>query len=595
MTEFTRLSLLEIADAVLGGRRRAAEVAEQVLARVAAYELIQPAVWITRVPAAEVQAAAREVDRRVAEGDRLPLGGVPFAVKDNIDVAGLPTTAGCPAFAYVAQQTAPVVERLLAAGAILIGKTNLDQFATGLVGARSPYGACGAVYNREYISGGSSSGSAVSVAAGLTAFALGTDTAGSGRVPAALNHLVGFKPSKGRWSTRGLVPACRTLDCITVFTSTAVEALAVDNVVAAFDPLDPYSRRPGPAPELGARFRFGVPEEGQLNWLGDACSPALFEAAVRNLEAAGGEAVRVDMTPLRTAADLLYQGPWVAERTAAVETLLRKRPAAMDPTVRAILQGGLALTAVDAFRAEYALRDLARQAETLWEAVDVVLLPTAATTYRVREVLAEPFALNANLGLYTNFVNLLDMSAVAVPAGFRPNATGFGVSLIGPAWADEALLGLARRYEETASMSDAPPVDTTGVVSHIRLAVVGAHLAAMPLHWQLTSRDARLVRRCRTAAVYRLYAMANTSPPKPALIHVGQGGAAMEVEVYELNVAAFGSFVAEVPAPLAIGSVMLEDGSEVKGFVAEPRAIDGAEDITHLGGWRAYIARVSAS
>ncbi len=472
----------------------------------------------------------------------------------------------------------------------MIGKTNLDQFATGLVGARSPYGACGAVHNREYISGGSSSGSAVSVAAGLTAFALGTDTAGSGRVPAALNHLVGFKPSKGRWSTRGLVPACRTLDCITVFTSTAADSLAVDKVIAAFDPLDPYSRRPGPPTELGARFRFGVPEEGQLNWLGDTCSPALFEAAIRNLEAAGGEAVRFDITALRTAADLLYQGPWVAERTAAVETLLRERPAAMDPTVRAILQGGLALTAVDAFRAEYALRDLARQAETLWEGVDVLLLPTAATTYRVREVLAEPFALNANLGLYTNFVNLLDMSAVAVPAGFRPNATGFGVSLIGPAWADEALLGLARRYEETASMPDAPPVDTTGVVSHIPLAVVGAHLAAMPLHWQLTSRGAKLVRRCRTAPVYRLYAMANTTPPKPALVHVGQGGAAIEVEVYELDAAAFGSFVAEVPSPLAIGSVTLEDGAEVKGFVAEPRAIDGAEDITHLGGWRAYIA-----
>ncbi|HEX7760089.1 MAG TPA: allophanate hydrolase [Caulobacteraceae bacterium] len=595
MTEFTRLSLLEIADAVQGGRRRAAEVAEQVLARADAYERIQPAVWITRVPAAQVLAAAREVDGRVAGGERLPLAGVPFAVKDNIDVAGLPTTAGCPAFAYVARETAPVVERLLAAGAILIGKTNLDQFATGLVGARSPYGACGAVYNREYISGGSSSGSAVAVAAGITAFALGTDTAGSGRVPAALNHLVGFKPSKGRWSTRGLVPACRTLDCITVFTSTAAEALVVDNVVAAFDPLDPYSRRPGPAPKLDARFRFGVPEEGQLNWLGDACSPALFEAAARALEAAGGEAVRVDITALRTAADLLYQGPWVAERTAAVESLLRERPAAMDPTVRAILQGGLALTAVEAFRAEYALRDLARQAETLWDAVDVLLLPTAATTYRVREVLAEPFALNASLGLYTNFVNLLDMSAVAVPAAFRPNATGFGVSLIGPAWADESLLELARRYEETASMPDAPPVDTTGVAPHVHLAVVGAHLAAMPLHWQLTSRDARLVRRCRTAAVYRLYAMANTSPPKPALVHVGQGGAAIEVEVYELDMAAFGSFVAEVPAPLAIGSVLLEDGAEVKGFVAEPRAIEGAADITHLGGWRAYIAQRSAS
>jgi allophanate hydrolase len=311
---------------------------------------------------------------------------------------------------------------------------------------------------------------------------------------------------------------------------------------------------------------------------------------VRRLRAAGGEAVAVDIAPLRAAADLLYQGPWVAERTAAAESLLREKPAALDPTVRAILQGGLALTAVDAFRAEYALRALAREAEGLWEAVDVLLLPTCATTYRIAEVKAEPFALNAGLGLYTNFVNLLDMSAIAVPAGFRDNATGFGVTLIGPAWGDEALMALARRYEEIAPMPETPPLDLAGVAPRIKLAVVGAHLAGMPLHWQLTSRDARLVRRCRTDVAYRLYAMANSTPPKPALVHVGDGGASIEVEVYDLDVAAFGSFVAEVPPPLAIGTVVLDDGSLVKGFVAEPRALDGAEDITRLGGWRAYMA-----
>jgi allophanate hydrolase len=593
MIEFLRLSVAEIVADVAAGRRRAVDVARSALARVAAYEAVQPQVWIERAAPAVVLAQAEAIDRRVAAGEVLPLAGVPFAVKDNIDVAGLPTTAGCPAFAYAPGETATVVARLLEAGAVLIGKTNLDQFATGLVGTRSPYGACASAYNRDYISGGSSSGSAVAVAAGLVAFALGTDTAGSGRVPAAFNHLVGLKPTKGRWSTRGLVPACRTLDCISLFTSSAADAESVDAVITGFDPADSFSRRApaAPAAPFPATFRLGVPRPDQLIWLGDGQSERLFEEAVARAVQMGGRLVEVDIVPLTAAAQLLYQGPWVAERTAAVEGLLRARPGVIEPTVRAILQGGLSISAVEAFKAEYRLREHQRAAEALWEAVDVLLLPTAATTYRVREVMAEPFALNSNLGLYTNFVNLLDMSAIAVPAGFRDNATGFGVTLIGPAWADRALLELARRYEEIAPMPDTPPLDLARVETRVKLAVVGAHLAAMPLHWQLTSRDARLVRRCRTASAYKLYAMAGTVPPKPALVHVGDGGAAIEVEVYELGVEAFGSFVVEVPAPLAIGTVSLDDGSEVKGFVAEPRALDGAEDITALGGWRAYIAR----
>ena len=483
------------------------------------------------------------------------------------------------------------MDRLLAAGAVLIGKTNLDQFATGLVGSRSPYGACGSVYNRDYISGGSSSGSAVATAAGLVAFALGTDTAGSGRMPAALNHLVGLKPTKGRWSTRGLVPACRSLDCITVFASSAADAALVDDVLAGFDAADPFSRRPPPDSDpRRATFRVGLPAPGQLEWLSDSQSQSLFEAAVARVSAMGGQPVEIDLEPLRAAAELLYQGPWVAERTAAVKDLLRTKPGVIHPVVRGILQGGWSFSAVDAFKADYELKAHVRRAEALWETVDVLLLPTAATTYRVREVLAEPLALNSSMGLYTNFVNLLDMSAIALPAGFRDNATGFGVTLIGPAWADRALLQLARRYEEIAPMPETPPLDVTGVKAAVKLAVVGAHLGGMPLHWQLTSRDARLVRRCKTAPAYRLYAMAGTTPPKPALAHVGDGGAAIEVEVYELDLEAFGSFVVEVPAPLAIGTVTLDDGSEVKGFVAEPRALNGAEDITSLGGWRAYVA-----
>jgi allophanate hydrolase len=590
MSRFDRLSLTDIAAEVGAGRRPAREVAQKALERAARYDAVQPQVWIRRLPEADVLGQAREVDRRVAAGELLPLAGVPFAIKDNLDLAGLPTTAGCPAFAYVAAQTAPVVERLMQAGAILIGKTNLDQFATGLVGARSPYGACGCAYNRAYISGGSSSGSAVAVAAGLVAFALGSDTAGSGRVPAALNHLVGFKPTRGRWSTRGLVPACRSLDCVSVFTSTAVEAARVDEVASGFDPDDPFSRRAPTSepPAWPAEVRLGVATE--LDWLGDDQSRRLYEAAVARLRAMGARLVEVDIAPLRAAAAMLYQGPWVAERTAAVETLLRDQPSAIHPVVRGILEGGLSISAVETFRAQYRLKALERDAEAIWRAADVLVLPTTAATYRAREVLAEPLALNANLGLYTNFANLMDLAAVAVPAGFRDNATGFGVSLIAPAWADRQLLDLARRYEEVQPMPRAPPIDVAGVAGRVKLAVVGAHLAGMPLHWQLTSRDATLVQACRTAPTYRLYAMANTSPPKPALAHVGDGGAAIEVEVYELGLEAFGSFVAEVPAPLAIGTVTLEDGAEVKGFVAEPRALEGAEDITALGGWRAYIA-----
>ncbi|HEY1929503.1 MAG TPA: allophanate hydrolase [Caulobacteraceae bacterium] len=581
-----------IAGAVAERRIRAVDVAKQALARIAAYDAVQPAVWITRLNEAGVMAAAKAVDDRIAAGERLPLAGVPFAVKDNIDVADLPTTAACPAFAYSPAATAPVVERLIAAGAVLMGKTNLDQFATGLVGARSPYGACAAVHNREFVSGGSSSGSAVAVAAGLVPFALGTDTAGSGRVPAALNGLVGLKPTKGRWSPRGVVPACRSLDCVTVFTRDAADAALIDAVAEGFDPEEPFSRR-APAqetPGIGARFRLGVPRPDQLVWFGDAASPRLFDEALARVRAMGAEPVEVDIAPLLAAARLLYCGPWVAERTAAVEPLLLTSPGSIHPVVREILLGGRPVTAVEAFRGQYELAGFQRAADSMWESIDVLFLPTAPTTYRLREVLAEPLTLNANLGAYTNFVNLLDMSAIAVPAGFRDDATGFGVSFIAPAWADRALLDLARRYEDVAPMPVTPPLDTAGLRKEVQLAVVGAHLAAMPLHWQLTSRDARLVRRCRTAAAYRLYAMAGSTPPKPALVHVGESGAALEVEVYALDAEAFGSFVAEVPAPLAIGTVTLDDGSDVKGFVAEPRAIEGATDITHLGGWRAYIA-----
>jgi allophanate hydrolase len=496
------------------------------------------------------------------------------------------TTAACPAFAYTPAASATVVELLIEAGAVLLGKTNLDQFATGLVGVRSPYGAPQCVFNREYVSGGSSSGSAVAVGAGLVAFALGTDTAGSGRVPAAFNHLIGLKPTKGRWSMSGIVPACRSLDCPTVFAHDVADAALVDSVAAGFDEADIFSRAETPRPGFGARFRLGV-SATPLEFFGDAESAALFDAAVKRLASMGAEIVPVDVDPLIECASLLYQGPWVAERTVAMKAL-GVDYAAMHPVVRGIVEGGEKYSAADAFDGLYKLKQYERDAADLWRRIDVLVLPTAGTIYKISDVIADPVALNSNLGRYTNFVNLLDMSAIAAPAGFRANNTGFGVTLIGPAWADAALLALAARYEETFPMADKPPLDESPR-NKVTLAVVGAHLQGMPLHHQLSSRSARFLGAAKTAASYKLYAIANSTPPKPALVF-DESGASIELELYELGMAEFGAFTAEVPAPLAIGTVTLSDGSTVKGFVSEPRAMAGAEEITRFGGWRGYIA-----
>ena len=575
-----------ITAAVAAGRTSAVEVAKAALARIAAYDRVQPQVWIGRCPDADVLRAAARVDARIAVGESLPLAGVPFAIKDNIDLAGIPTTAACPDFAYEPDTSAQVVERLIAAGAIPLGKTNLDQFATGLNGTRSPFGAPGCAFNRAFISGGSSAGSAVVVAAGLVSFALGTDTAGSGRVPAGINGLIGMKPTKGRWSTRGLVPACRSLDCITVLARTIGDARLVDGVVFGIDPEDPWSR---PQQDSARNFqRIGVPRRDQRIWHSDAAAERLYDHALARIEALGAELVEIDMAPLREAAQLLYEGPWVAERTAAVGSFLTDHPYSIDPAVRTILEAGRNVSGTDVFAGIYRLAELQRTAEAMWRHVDMLALPTAPTIYRIAEMLAAPLALNSNLGLYTNFVNLLDMAALALPAGFRDNRTGFGITLVGPAWTDLALLDAGERYLQAADLPPAPPLDLEGHMETVKLAVVGAHLEGMPLHWQLTSRNARLIAATQTAPSYRLYAIADSVPPKPALVFA-QDGQAIAVEVYELDVAAFGSFVVEVPPPLAIGTVTLDDGSQVKGFVAEPRALIAATEITQFGGWRNYI------
>ncbi|WP_288017335.1 allophanate hydrolase [Blastomonas sp.] len=584
-----RRSASAIAQAVASGATSAVAVAEETLARLHAYDSIQSQIWISRASPEALIEAARGIDARVAAGETLPLAGVPFAVKDNIDVAGFETTAACPAFAYQPDASATVVERLLAAGALCVGKTNLDQFATGLNGTRSPYGSPRNAYNLAYVSGGSSSGSSSAVAAGLVAFALGTDTAGSGRVPAAFQHLIGFKPSKGRWSNRGVVPACRTLDCVTVFTDDTADARLIDSVVAGYDAADAWSKPLADRPI--ARKTIGVPRRDQRVFFGDPESEYLYDRALARLSVLG-DIVEIDYAPLQEAAQLLYSGPWVAERTAAMESILASNPQAIDPTVREIVSVGLETRAVDLFNGIYRLAELKRHADTLWESIDLMAFPTTGTTYRVAELAAAPIALNSALGFYTNFVNLLDMAALAIPAGTRANATGFGITLIGPADTDRALLDVADDYLAIADLPPPPPLDLEGKMQTVKLAVVGAHLKDMPLHWQLTSRDATFVGAFQTAPEYRLYAIANSTPPKPALVH-SPDGAGIAVEVYELGIAEFGSFVVEVPPPLAIGTVTLADGTSIKGFVAEPRAMTGAQDITHLGGWRAYIAQMT--
>ena len=563
-------------------------------------------VWISLVPRDTVMARAAEVMR----GDRatLPLYGVPFAVKDNMDVAGLVTTAACPAFAYTAEATATVVKRLEEAGAILVGKTNMDQFATGLVGVRSPYGACSSVFDDRYVSGGSSSGSAVVVASGLVSFALGTDTAGSGRVPAAFNNLIGLKPTRGSLSARGVVPACRSLDCVSIFALTAGDARQVFGAARGFDASDPYSRRSAggdaPAPWLGGPFRFGVPQRDQWEFFGDGEAEGLYEASIRALESLGGVAVPFDFGPFQEAAALLYSGPWVAERQAALGGFLATNAEDVHPVVRGIIAGGARFSAADGFLAQYRLEELRRRTDGVWETSDLLLLPTTGTTYTLAEVEAEPVRLNTNLGHYTNFVNLLDLAAVALPAGFRPNGLPFGVSLIGPAGSDLALLSAADRLHRRSGgtlgglstpLSETAPLTLPAAPAGCTLlAVVGAHLSGQPLNRQLTGRGAHLTATTKTASGYRLYALPDTTPAKPGLVRApGFDGPGIEVEVWAVPTNAFGSFVAEVPAPLGIGSVEMADGSVMKGFVCEPFAVGGATEITHFGGWRAYLASQS--
>ena len=564
--------------------------------------------WISIVSASGLDARlttlAQKLDAVGGDVNRLPLYGVPFAAKDNIDAEGIETTAACPAFAYSPDKDATIVRRLTDAGAIIIGKTNLDQFATGLVGARSPYGVPTNTFNAAFVSGGSSSGSASVVARGLVPFALGTDTAGSGRVPAGLNNIVGIKHTRGAFSNTGVVPACRTLDCVSVFAMTIGDAVTVYDVAAVIDLEDGLSRAVPDASRdwrMPAAPRIAIPAHPEF--FGDDFASQAFQVAIGQLEARGATCVPIDFTLFDEVAALLYDGPWVAERFAAIREFATNHEADIHPVVREIIFKAREFSAADVFEGVYKLADLKRRADALLAGFDAVLVPTAPTHYRIADVQADPVRLNSNLGKYTNFVNLLDWSAVSVPASIREDGLPFGITFIGDAWRERGLAAFAEQWhngtgltrgatglalnleDATSSVRDAAPAN----VNTIRVAVVGAHLRGMPLNHELLNRGALFVASTTTASNYRLFALANTTPPKPGLMR-SDSGAPIQLELWDMPITEFGSFVAGVAAPLGIGTVRLADGTDVKGFICESAGLDHAVDITRFGGWANYLA-----
>lgn len=534
-----------------------------------------------------------------------PLWGIPFVIKDNIDAAGIPTTAACPAFAYTPTEDAFVVAALKNAGAVLIGKTNLDQFATGLVGVRSPYAPPKNALDPAIVPGGSSSGSAVAVAHGIVSFSLGTDTAGSGRVPAALNGIVGLKPTLGALSNSGVVPACRTLDTISIFALTVDDAYAVHRVAAVFDSQDAYAR-PWPTPPLAQpapTFRVGVPDAGSREFFGDDVQAHSFADALVKIADMGGEIVELDFTPFFDIAKMLYEGAWVAERYAAIEDFLKTSADEVHPVTRQIIETSETYSAADVFNGFYRLADLKRLAQPLADSVDVLCVPTIPTFYTVDDLTADPIGPNARLGTYTNFVNLMDMCGISVPVSPRTDARPGSVTFLAKAGHDGDVAALAEVLQQrtapplgatTWSLPASPLRDMAAGPGEIELAVVGAHMSGLPLNGELTRLGARFLFASKTAPAYRLYSLPGGPPHRPGLIR-DDGGAAIAIEVWALPTAKFGDFIRGIPRPLGIGTLTLQDGKDVKGFICEADGATGAKDVTEHGGWRAYLQSLSES
>jgi len=560
-------------------------------------------IWIRQLTIGEIKLYLNNLEN--SSIDDLPLYGIPFAIKDNIDLAGIPTTAACSAFEYVPEKSAYVVEQLIKAGAIPIGKTNMDQFATGLVGTRSPepWGSCKNAFNEKYISGGSSSGSAVSVALGLASFSLGTDTAGSGRVPAAFNNLIGVKPSKGLLSMSGVVPACRSLDCVNIFALTTDDANAILEQAAIYDENDQYARENPFENNLrhyglpNERFTFAVPKADQLDFFGNNSAQALFEKSVEQMQALGGVKQELDFTLFLQAAKLLYEGPWVAERYVAIEDIIQQQPDELLPVIKTIVSGAENKTAMDAFKAEYQMQVYRAQAKKILAEFDFLLTPTVGTIYTIDEVNADPIAKNSNLGYYTNYMNLLDCACVAVPGGFLDNKLPWGISLVSNAMNDRKLLSYANKWQQQLNLKlgnvniELPKTVASAIAytDSIEVIVCGAHLDGLPLNWQLTERGAIFEEATTTANAYKMFVIEGKLP-RPGLVRDDKQGTVINIEIWKVPKAEFGSFVEGIASPLGIGKVETCDGRWLSGFICEGYAVEEAKEITALGGWREYLS-----
>ena len=560
-----------------------------------------PGMFISLRDEADVIAEARSLGP--FDPKEKPLYGIPFAVKDNIDVAGLPTTAACPAFEYAPEVDAFCVNKLREAGALVIGKTNLDQFATGLVGVRSPYPIPRNAIDPEIVPGGSSSGSAVAVSRGIVSFALGTDTAGSGRAPAALNNIVGLKPTLGGISSSGVVPACRTLDTVSIFALTVDDAWAVYRTACAYDAEDPYSRRlASPAlSDMPPSLTVGIPDGSSIEFFGDTLQADSFAAAVETLRRKGMEIVELDFTPFYEIAKLLYEGPWVAERYAAIRRIIETQPDALLPVTRRIISRAEMFSAADAFEGGYRLKELERKARALLGLADMLCVPTIPTFYSVSDLEKDPVGPNSKLGTYTNFVNLLDLCGIAVPMKPRRDGRPGSITLLGGAGRDAFLASVGAWLHHNADVSlgatgwaipEPAQRAPTALVDEIAVAMVGAHMSGLPLNGEVTRLGGRFLFASKTAPNYRFYSLAGGPPARPGLVR-NLGGGSIDLEVWALPKTSFGAFMAGIPQPLGIGTIDLVDGTSVKGFLCEPAGLEGAVEITGFGGWRAYMASLN--
>jgi len=599
------ITLADILDAHRFGAANPSQTVARTYERIRAYD--DPALFITLRDEKDALADTAALEAKNARD--LPLYGVPIAVKDNIDVAGLPTTAACPAFSSGPKQDATVVARLRAAGAIIIGKTNLDQFATGLVGTRSPYGVPRNALRGDLIPGGSSSGSATAVAAGLVPISLGTDTAGSGRVPAMFNNIIGLKPSLGLVSNAGVVPACRTLDCVSIFALTVEDAWTVLRVVAGFDAQDPFSRDLSLSAPPGSfsGTRLGILASKDREFFADADAAKAYEAALARAHDLGACLVEFDFGPFRETARLLYEGPWIAERWSVVEELARREPEAIHPITRGIIEPGASRSAVETFRAFYRLAELRAEVRPLWNDLDALLLPTAPRLYTLAEVEADNVRLNSRLGTYTNFVNLLDLCGISVPSAITADRGPYGVTFLAPSGRDGYVAALAQAFEAASRLplgaGDKPamraspsplgpiPAQTSSL---IEVALFGAHMRGLPLNRDIIALGGKFVRIVKTAPHYRCFLLPGAIP-RPGILRVDKAGAAIEAEIWAMPPEGFGRLVASVPPPLGFGTIRLADETQVNGFLAEAIATVGARDITHFGGWRAFLADNAAA